>query len=168
MSATAVCGGSLRIGGPRLDALEIAKDVAIFGGGLSGFAALVKLRWDARENLRKAQAAQATTRTDLIKIAQDAAGAVIADLRTEIDRLRGQLDEVEAEFATFRKAHDTMIADKDAELALLRGQVRQLSATVDAYERLLTAHDIPHERPTQIFYEIRGGEVRAVDPSPTP
>src|SRR6185369_16900067 len=122
----------------------------------------------AAEERRAAEAAKEANRNELVQIATEAAGRVISDLSKEIDRLRKQLDEVEAEFAEFRKAHDSMILEKDAELALLRGQVRQLSATVDAYERLLTAHDIPHERPAQIFYEIRGGEVRPVDPSPTP
>jgi len=160
-----------------LDWMDIAKDIAVFGGGASGFVALLKLRWDAQDRLRKAKEAEAAAaaersaaeaakeanRNELVQIATEAAGKVISDLSREIDRLRKQLDEVEAEFAEFRKAHDTMIADKEAELLLLRGRLRQLEATVDAYDRLLTAHAIPHERPPQIYYENRAGETRPIE-----
>lgn len=137
---------------------------AAFGG--SGLLVAARLWFDARQARKSEKAAKDVQRTDLVRIAQDAAGAVIADLRKEADRLREQLDKLDAEFATFRKAHDTMIADKEAELALLRGKVRALEATVDAYERLLTANNIPHEKPAQPFFELRESELWPMPPQP--
>lgn len=142
--------------------LEFLKDFGplIFGG--SGFLTAVKVWFDARA-ARKAEAAtRASQEIDLIKIAREVAGATIADLRTQVGDLQKQLGDVQAEFATFRKTHETMIADKNAELAMLRGQVRSLKATVDAYERLLTQHNIPHTKPVEPFTDLREGEARSV------
>ena len=96
MSALALRSPAYR-GEPRLDAIEIIKDIAIFGGGLSGFVALCKLRWDAQDRLRKAREAEAAAaderraaeaakeanRNELVQIATEAAGRVISDLSRE-------------------------------------------------------------------------------------
>lgn len=150
--------------GRDVDLPQLLKEWVLPLGGLGGLAASVKLWIDASAARKSEKATKATQRTDLIKIAQDAAGAVIADLRAEVDRLHKQLAEVHAEFGSFRKAHDSMIADKEAELALLRGKVRALEATVDAYERLLTANNIPHEKPAQPFFELRESELWPLPP----
>lgn len=97
-------------------------------------------------------------RADLIKIAQEAAASVIDELRAEADRLRERLEKVEGDFGEFRRTHDTMIADKDAEIAMLRGQLRQALAHADTYERLLTKHEIPHDKPTQPFWRVAAGD----------
>jgi hypothetical protein len=145
---------------------EIAKDFTptIFGG--SGFLVAVKLWFDVRAARKAEKVAKATQEIDLIKIAREVAGATIADLRTQVGELQKQLTDVQTEFASFRKIHDTMIADKEAELALLRGKVRALEATVDAYERLLTANNIPHEKPSQPFFELRESELWPLPPPP--
>lgn len=97
-------------------------------------------------------------RSDLIKIAQDAAKGVIKDLREEVDRLQRQIAELESEMTADRKEHAQTIAAKDAEIALLRGRLRQALATADTYERTLTANNIPHEPPAQPFWLIEAGD----------
>jgi hypothetical protein len=101
-------------------------------------------------------------RADLVKIAQEAAGSVIADLREDNDRARAQLDDIRSDFDDFRKAHDLMIADKDAELAMLRGENRQLKAALESRERLLAANGIPYEPLTQAIWQVPAG--RAGEP----
>lgn len=104
-------------------------------------------------------------RRDLVKIAHDAAASVIGDLRKEIDRshqeidrLHRQQEELEREFAEFRRTHDTMIADKDAEIALLRGRLREAEAIIQAQDRLLDRHGIPHEHPrSSAFWGVPAG-----------
>jgi len=146
------------------------------GGFFAGCAAIAKLWFDRSDARRDAKSARDVQRADLIKIAQDAAGAIIADLREDVDRerrehakTRARLDELDAEFATFRRTHDTMIADRDAELALLRGRVRALEAERDALARILDHHNIPHPPTAQPFFELRDGRVDPVTvPPPTP
>lgn len=97
-------------------------------------------------------------RADLIQIAQQAAAAVIKDLRDEADRLRERVEELEGEVTELRKEHADSIAAKDAELSLVRGHLRQAHATLEAYERLLTQHDIPHEKPTMPYWRVAAGD----------
>lgn len=97
-----------------------------------------------RENKR----ADRKDKADLVKIAQEAAGAVIQSLR---DRL----DEVEAELAELRKEHTRMIADKDAKITLLEAELRRWKAIATSYERTLAQHDIPHPKPGQMLDEAK-------------
>lgn len=149
-----------------VDGFHALKD---FWPALLALVAALKFWLDARTARRAelgaklaADEAKAVQRTDLIKIAHDVAGELIAELRTEADRLRKRVADLDAEFATFRKVHDKMVADKDAELALLRGRVKSLEATLDAYERLLTHNNIPHAKPAEHFIALRGGEAEIV------
>ena len=106
--------------------------------------ALVEKMWPyalvAAPGILAAWKAWATQRSDLVKIAQDAAGAVIEQLRKEADRLAARLKQVEDELASLRREHAQMIAQKDAQIALLEGEKRQLTAKVEALQRVLAAH----------------------------
>lgn len=94
----------------------------------------------------------------LVTVAQDAAKGVIADLRAEVERLQHDVQALESELSLARKEHADTIAAKDAELTLMRGRLRQALANVDAYERLLTANNIPHEPTRQTFYRVEAGD----------
>lgn len=149
-----------------VDGLHALKD---FWPAVLALVAALKFWLDARVSRRAelgarlaADEAKAVQRTDLIKIAHDVAGGLIAELRTESDRLRKRVAEIETEFASFRKVHDKMIGDKEAELSLLRGRVKSLEATLDAYERLLTQNNIPHAKPAEHFTVLRDGVAEAV------
>lgn len=97
-----------------------------------------------------------TQRNDLVKIAQEAAGSVIQSLRDEALRLSDRLAQVEDELDELRKEHAQMMANKDAQISLLEGEKRQLQAQVEAYRRILAAHDISDPaRPA--FFELKGG-----------
>ena len=121
--------------------------VAVAGAGW----ALLKVYTAKREATQK-------QRTDLVKIAQEAAAGVIDDLQQHIDRLHGRIQALEEELMLARKEHSDTIAAKDAELSLLRGRLRQALANVEAYERLLTANKIPHPQPMQAFYLVEAGD----------
>jgi hypothetical protein len=100
-----------------------------------------------------------TQRSDLVKIAQDAAGAVIQSLRDEAVRLAKRLEQVESELDELRKEHAQMMANKDARITLLEGEQRQLQAQVEAYRRILASHDLPDPgRPA--FFELQGGALK--------
>lgn len=164
-----------------MDVAHLANQLwpTVFNGAV--IAACIKLWFDARKDRREAEKARVGVeqqqRTDILKIAQEAAAGVIEDLREDVDRERKlraeqraenerislRLEKVEREFAEFRKVHDMMIADKDAELTLLRGENRQLKAVVDAYERLLSEHNIPHRRPAlNPIWEVSSGEAKPI------
>lgn len=128
------------------------------GGLLAGF-----LPWIAM--LGKAKSERSKDRADLVKIAHEAAGALIKDLREEIERgnedrdqLRRRLEEVENELADFRRKHDAIMADKDAELAILRGENRQLRAMLDSHRRLLEANGISLPLLRDQFYFVPPGD----------
>lgn len=114
---------------------------------------------------RDTRNAQRRDRADLIRLAQEAARATIDDLRIEIDRgnasqdrLRARVEEVEREFADFRRKHDDMIEAKDAELVMLRGEVRQLRTVIDSYQRLMRANGIEPPPLTQQFWSVPSGD----------
>jgi len=104
--------------------------------------------------------AERRDRGDLIKIAQDAAGAVIKTQQDEIERLRERIEEVEEELADLRREHARQIAEKDAKILLLEGELRTAWSQVEAYERLLEANNIPHAKPRQTVWEARGTGVK--------
>lgn len=115
------------------------------------------------------QALVRADRTDLIKIAQEAAGAVIEDLREETDRLRARLEEVERELSDLQKRHTDMIADKDAKITMLEGENRQLLAQIDAYRDILARHGIPEPVQGQAYYVVtREGQLEPAASAPTP
>lgn len=112
----------------------------------------------------KARTQRTQDRADLVKIAQEAAGAVIKDLRDEIDRahddrdhLRRRLEEVEDELADFRRLHDAMIAEKDAELTILRGENRQLRAMLDSHRRMMEANGLTPPLMSEQFWIVPPG-----------
>lgn len=116
--------------------------------------------WAAFVQFRRFSSEDRKERSDLVKIAQDAAGAVIQDLRDEADRLRQRLEAVEAELNGLRKEHAMMLADKDAQITLLKGEKNQLQAELDALKRWLAKKGI--EVPTargEVYWELDGGEV---------
>jgi hypothetical protein len=123
--------------------------------GAPGVWAVYK-QWTARQDANRKD------RGDLVKIAQDAAGAVIQDLRDEGDRLQKRVDSLEAELSAVRKEHSETVAAKDAKILMLEGQLRQALAAADAFDRLLTANDIPHSPPTRPYFELDGGEVHSL------
>lgn len=114
--------------------------------------------WAVWKQLSSGQAASRKERIDLVRLAEEVSANAIKELREDNAALRGRLDEIEEEFAAFRRTHDGMIADKDAELALIRGENRQLKALLEAYERLLEANGIPHEKPMQPYWRVAAGE----------
>lgn len=94
-------------------------------------------------------------RGDLIRIAQEAAAAVIKTQQEEIERLRQRIDEVEEELGELRRKHADQLAEKDAKILLLEGELRTSWSQVRAYERLLEANNIPHAKPGQTLWEAR-------------
>jgi hypothetical protein len=102
-------------------------------------------------------------RADLAAFAQTAARDMLAEHRTELDRLRGRLEEVEEELADLRREHIKMLSEKDAKIAFLEGENRQKDAIIGQYERLLTKHDIPHEPPPGSVLILTG---QRADPAP--
>lgn len=112
----------------------------------------------------KSKSDRTKERADLVKIAQEAAGAVIKDLRDEIDRahddrdqLRHRLEEVEYELADFRRKHDAMIAERDAELTMLRGENRQLRAMLDSHRRFMEANGLTPPLMQEQFWLVPPG-----------
>lgn len=93
----------------------------------------------------------------LVAIAQEAAKGVIADLRAEVDRLQGQVDDLVTELSLARKEHAETVAAKDAKIALLEGQLRQALALAQSYEQKLVDAGIPHELPRQPFWGVEAG-----------
>lgn len=112
--------------------------------------ALVEKMWPyvlvASPGLLAAWKAWATQRSDLVKIAQDAAGAVIQRLLEEVGRYADRLERVEQELADLRREHAQVIAQKDAQIALLEGEKRQLTAKVEALQRVIAAHGWPEAK----------------------
>jgi hypothetical protein len=117
------------------------------GGIMVSFPPWIKMWIDGRK-------VASDERTDLIRIAQDAAASVINSLQDRVEAL-------EAELTKFREESDKRLASKDAELSMLRGQLRQWMALAEAYERLLETNNIPHEKPAQPFWRVEIGH----DPS---
>lgn len=100
------------------------------------------------------QQAHRKDRADLVKIAQEAAGAVIQSLR---DRL----DEVEAELAELRKEHVKMLSEKDAKITLLEGEKRGLEAYAQSLERRLDELGIEYPKCAGLMgYFVSDGSVR--------
>jgi signal transduction histidine kinase len=91
---------------------------------------------------------------ELITIAQNAAKDVIHTLEEDSKRLRTRVDELEDEVRELQKSGVT----KDAELSLVRGELRQWKAVAAAYEKLLEANGIPHEKPSQPFWRLDAGD----------
>ncbi len=149
-----------------MDAAELLREWGPLVGAVGvGLLPWVKVWSDRRSGERR-------DRHDLVKIAQEAASAVIEDLRDEVDRYRARLEEVEREFTDFRRKHDTMIADKDAKIALLEqrismteGEVRQWRATAESYARLLDKNGIPHAKPGQPIWEAKDERLLLVSDS---
>lgn len=140
-----------------MNAADLLQQVGpwLVGGG--AWIPVLKLYLDRRDSARAEAAAKRVARNDLIKIAQEAAGAVIQSLRDDNESLRDELEGVKRDFAEFRETHDAMIRDKDAELSLLRSQVRQAWSFVCSFVRLLDEHGIAHEDPIQPAWMIEAG-----------
>jgi hypothetical protein len=102
-------------------------------------------------------------RADLIRIAQDAAASVIESLRQRVDDLEKELADLKDERLSMMHEHAQALATKDRQIALLEGHARQLQATIQSYDRLLTKHDIPHPAPA--LYWEPGAEPVILQPS---
>lgn len=102
-------------------------------------------------------------RQDLIKIAQEAAGEVIDELRQEAARLRERLETVEAELQKVRKDNADMMAAKDAKITMLEGENRQLQQRLRACEHLLERHHIPAPRQGETYWEMDDGGLRPIE-----
>lgn len=151
-----------------MDALaELHRWSPLAGGAMAGLLPWAKFWLDSRSADKKRAGEEAKQRIDLVRLAEEVSAKAIA-------RLQAQLDEIEKEFAEFRKRHDDMIEAKDAKIALLEqklelkeGQVRQLQATVESYDRLLTKHDIDHIPPSGTVWQAKdGGMLLASGPLP--
>lgn len=110
---------------------------------------------DARETAAKLQ-----QRNDLIGIAEEVSGKALLRLQGEVDRQAKRVSELEDEV---RELHTAMNV-KDAELSLLRGELREWKARADAYEKLLEANNIPHEKPRQPFWRVDAGDSPEAEP----
>ena len=116
------------------------------GGAWAVFRALLEERAKRRTDQAATAAAEAASRLDLAKYAQEAAAEVIRTLREEIARLAEEVDEVRREMRDMQQEHARMIASKDAELAVERARVRQLEAQVEAYRRAFAERGIPEPK----------------------
>jgi hypothetical protein len=105
----------------------------LVGGVAVGLLPWLKLWRDARE-------AGGRRRADLIKIAQDAAAAVITELREEADRLRVRVGSLEDTVSGLRRELGLSadgIAARDAQIALLRARLVEALALAETYRRRL-------------------------------
>lgn len=123
-----------------MDAALLKEWGPFVGAAVVGVLPWVKMWRDGRK-------ARATDAATLIKLAQQVAEDAIKDLRNRVKELEDEVTEL-------RKEHAQSIAAKDAKIALLEGELRQAWATADAYERLLTDNDIPHEKPSQPIWRV--------------
>lgn len=108
-------------------------------------------------------AAAALQRGELVEIAQKAAKDVIKILTDENARLSKEVDDLRFEFKELQISTAKALMTKDNELMLLRGDLRQALSFAGSYDRLLTEHSIPHEKPSKPFWEIVGNEVHLVE-----
>lgn len=104
-------------------------------------------------------------RSDLIAIAQEAAKGVIQELRAELNRQKGENDELrdrvdhlEGELASVRKTHIAMIEAKDATIAVLNGQVKALNAEVEALRRQMVKAGLTPPPRAEAYFEITAAE----------
>lgn len=125
---------------------ELVQAWPLVGGLVAGLLPWIKLALDAKKE-------RGQVRTDLVKIAQEAAAGVIVELRKETQRLQIEINNLEAEIDGLRR----QVAERDARTMFLEGELRQTKALVGAYERLLDAHEIPHSKPGQPVWEAREG-----------
>lgn len=158
-----------------MNAVWIAEHAGSAALDLAPWLAVLKLyldRKDAAKTLLAAQkvaanaeaAASANARNDLIKIAQDAAGQVIQNLRDEAESLRERVELLEGELDEMRRRlgqSADSIAAKDAELAMLRGRLRQVLATLVSHESKMTAAGIAFEKHRQEQWMIEAGDYPA-------
>lgn len=129
-----------------------------------GLFATVKLLLDAQKAEAAGQREDRRDEQQLIKIAHEAATAVIEELRAESDRLRDRLTEVEAELTSLRKEHAEMMANKDARIQFLEGEKRNLEMTLLAYEDLLRRHGIEPPKRGQPYWEMHDNQLRPAVP----
>lgn len=134
--------------------------VTVVGAVAAGVGAIVKWRGDrAKHQLEiarlKAQIARdgAEQENKLMELAERAAANMFSVLQAEVDRLRGRVEELEAQLSTAHQERAALVA----ELAITRGHLRQALANLDAYDRLLTEHDIPHQKPAQALFLVEAG-----------
>lgn len=113
------------------------------GGVWAALRVLIEARDKRRTEQTAAAAAEAASKLDLTRYAQEAAAEVIRTLREEIGRLAEEVEQMRQEMRDMQQEHTRMIAGKDAELAVERGRVRQLEQQLDVYRRLLARHGIP-------------------------
>jgi len=138
----------------------------VFGGG--GWVALAKIYLDGRTAGQQRAATASRERTDLVKIAQEAAGEVIEDLRSENKRVRDRLADIEREFGAFRRAHDVMVADKDAKIALLEGTIRMKDAELEGLRDVIRRAGLPLPLQGQPYWEMRDGRLEPIQQEPLP
>jgi septal ring factor EnvC (AmiA/AmiB activator) len=125
---------------------ELAQLWPLIGGLAAGLLPWIKLALDAKKD-------RGQIRTDLVKIAQEAAAGVITELRKECQRLQVEITSLEREVHQLRR----QVAERDARTLFLEGELRQTQALLGAYERLLDAHDIPHSKPGQPVWQAKDG-----------
>ncbi|WP_091742925.1 hypothetical protein [Phenylobacterium immobile] len=115
-----------------MDALHLLQAWGPLAGGVAvGVLPWLKLWRDARE-------AGGRRRADLIRIAQDAASAVITELREEADRLRDRVGCLEDTVSALRRQLGLSadgIAARDAEIAGLRARLAEALALAETYRR---------------------------------
>jgi hypothetical protein len=135
-----------------VDAATILKEWGPIATGVSvGGLGWLKAWADARHG-------RGQQRIDLIKIAQEAAGEVIEELRAEIARLRSEIAALERELMEARREHADVLAAKEARLLLLEGEIRHWMQIADTYERQLTEAGVPHEKPAQPIWRVPRSE----------
>lgn len=140
-----------------MDGGQLLHELGPYLLGSGGLGLWIKAWHDARKQ-----------RTDLVTIAQEAAGEVIEDLRTENKRVRDRLADIEREFGEFRKAHDVMVADKDAKIALLEGTIRMKDAELEGLRDVIRRAGLPMPKQGQPYWEMRDGRLMPVAQEPLP
>lgn len=123
-----------------------AQIVIAVGGAWTALKFWSDQRAKRRETAAASLAARAVAKLDLTKLAQEAAADVIQTLREEVDHWTGEVAKLRDELREARREHAQVIAQKDAQIALLEGEKRQLTAKVEALQRVIVSHGWPEAK----------------------
>lgn len=125
--------------------------------------ALVRTFLTGRRSEAQEKAAALKQKGELINIAQDAAKGVIKILNEENERLSNEVESLRREFKALQISTSAALMTKDTEILLLRGELRQALSFAGSYDRLLTEHGIPHEKPVKPFWELVNNEIKLME-----
>lgn len=108
----------------------------VYGYIASAVVALFATLWGSRSSRRtaatEARVREITVNSEAARNAQETYSGIVADLRAEVTRLRGELADVRATLEAASSENTT-----------LKAQVARMQRTLDRMTRLLEAHNIP-------------------------